>query len=151
MDRKALFIFSVFFVSGMFLLGEGITGLYVMDFRQNACDSDDKCMDSNVCCLFYNEDFGVCDKEANCAAIDKATFDARRKISTYDRLETRVKYEMLSSTLNSHLEGPKKESRVYSMIAGVILIFIALAGLFIGKVRDIHSGKSHSLYRNKKK
>ncbi|MBU1321474.1 MAG: hypothetical protein KKF46_03880, partial [Nanoarchaeota archaeon] len=138
MDRKALFMFSIFFVSGMFLLGEGITGLYVMDFQQPACDADDKCIESNVCCLFYNEDFGVCDNENNCDAIEKATFDARRKISTYDSLDTSQKYSLFS-TVTSHIEGPKKENRLYSMIAGVILIFIALAGLFIGKVRDIHA------------
>ncbi len=150
MDRRALFMFSVCFIAGMFLLGEGITGLYVMEFQQPPCDADNKCSAENVCCLFYNEDFGVCDKETNCDAIEKVTFDARRKISTYDSLGKSQKYDMFS-TVTAHIEGPKKESRAYSMIAGVILILIALIGLFVGKVRDIHAGRSHSLYRTREK
>ena len=149
MDKRALFIFSVVFIAGMFLFGEGITGLYVMEFQQEPCGKDLDCMESGqVCCNFYNENFGVCDTEDKCDDISRVTFDARRKVSTYDLMSKDEKYKLFN-TMSVHVEAPKKASNLYSLIAGMILVLIALIGIFIGKVRDIHAGKSHSLYRTK--
>ncbi|MFH1064986.1 MAG: hypothetical protein V1734_00585 [Nanoarchaeota archaeon] len=149
MDKRALFMFSILFVAGMFLFGEGITGLYVMEFTQEPCASSSNCLEpGQVCCSFYNEDFGVCDRKANCGAISRVTFDARRKVSTYDLMSKDEKYKLFS-TMSVHVEAPKKASNLYSLIAGIILVLIAFIGIFIGKVRDIHAGRSHSLYRTK--
>ena len=147
MDKRALVLFTAFFVAGMLFLGNGITGLYIVDFKQEACESPLECKDG-TCCNFYNEKFGVCDRQENCAAIERATFEARKKISTYDSLDKTEKYKMFS-TVGAHIEGPKKADRLYSMLAGVLLVLFALIGFFIGKVRDIHEGRSHSLYRTK--
>ena len=149
MDKRALFILSVILLAGMFLFGEGMTGLYVMEFTQEPCGSNADCREAGqVCCNFYNEQFGVCDKETNCNAISRVTFDARRKVSTYDLMSKDEKYKLFN-TMSVHVEAPKKPSNLYSLIAGMILVLIALIGIFIGKVRDIHAGRSHSLYRTK--
>ena len=56
MDKRALFMFSILFVAGMFLFGEGITGLYVMEFTQEPCGDNSDCQETvQVCCNFYNE------------------------------------------------------------------------------------------------
>lgn len=149
MDKRALMLFTAVLLAGMFLFGNGITGLYVMDFKQAPCDTDDKCVAEGTCCLFYKESFGICDKQENCKAIEQTTFDARRKISTYDSLTMNEKYEMFSM-VGKHIEGPAKENKLYSAIAGIFLVLFAILGFFIGKVRDIHAGKSHSLYRTKR-
>lgn len=148
MDKRALFMFTVVFVAGMFLFGEGITGLYVMEFHQEPCGQDFKCSENKACCLFYNEKFGVCDTKDKCDDISRVTFDARRKVSSYDIMSREEKYNMFS-TMSLHIESPKKASNTYSLLAGIILVLIAFIGLFIGKVRDIHAGRSHSLYRTK--
>ncbi|MFA5888564.1 MAG: hypothetical protein WC852_07690 [Candidatus Nanoarchaeia archaeon] len=149
MDKRALFIFSVVLLAGMFLFGEGITGLYVMEFTQQPCGSNAGCSEAGqACCKFYNENFGVCDRQANCDAIGRVTFDARRKVSTYELMSKDEKYKLFN-TMSVHVEAPKKPSNLYSLIAGMILVLIALIGIFIGKVRDIHAGRSHSLYRTK--
>lgn len=148
MDKRALFIFSILFVAGMFLFGEGITGLYVMEFQQEPCGKGFDCAEGKTCCNFYNEDFGVCDTEDKCDDISRVTFDARRKISTYDTMSKDEKYTLFN-TMSAHVEAPKKASNTYSLVAGIILVLIALIGLFVGKVRDIHYGRSHSFYRTK--
>lgn len=148
MDKRALFMFSVLFVAGLFLFGEGITGLYVMEFQQDPCGDDFKCSEGKLCCLFYNENYGVCDTEDKCDDISRVTFDARRKVSSYDVMSRDEKYKLFN-TMSVHVESPKTASNTYALLAGIILVLIAFIGLFIGKVRDIHAGRSHSLYRTK--
>ena len=148
MDKRALTLFTVFFVAGMLFMGNGITGLYMAEFKQKACEGPLQCAGDETCCNFYNEKFGVCDRQENCDAIARFTFDERRKVSTYDAMETSEKYQLFNMA-GAHIEGPQKASRLYSMLAGVLLVLVALIGFFIGKVRDIHAGKSHSLYRTK--
>ncbi|MDD4878529.1 MAG: hypothetical protein PHO02_05840 [Candidatus Nanoarchaeia archaeon] len=148
MDKRALFMFTILFVAGLFLFGEGITGLYIMEFQQEPCGKEFDCGDGKVCCNFYNEEFGVCDTEDKCDDISRVTFDARRKVSSYDTMSRDEKYTLFS-TMSVHVEAPKTASNTYSLIAGIILVLVAFIGIFIGKVRDIHAGKSHSLYRTK--
>ncbi|MBU2590004.1 MAG: hypothetical protein KKA65_00300 [Nanoarchaeota archaeon] len=148
MNKKMLLLFSAMFFIGVLLIGNGITGLYFLDFKQPPCDEDLDCLNSDVCCLFYNEDFGVCDKIPNCEAIKQVTFEARQSYSTYDSLE---KQDVNNPKLiSSHIEGPSKNNAIYSALVGMFLILFAVGGYFIGKIRDIHQGRSRSLYRHHK-
>ena len=147
MNKKMLILFSSMFLIGVLLIGNGITGLYFLDFKQPPCDEDLDCQELNVCCLFYNENFGVCDLEENCKAITQVTFEARQSYSTYDLKQQDMQNPNL---ISSHIEGPSKNKAIYSALVGMFLILFALGGYFIGKIRDIHQGRSRSLYRHHK-
>lgn len=149
MHKQALIVFIILFLGGAFLIGNGITGLYIMDFKQPPCDDNTDCTGLNdVCCKFYNEDFGVCDRQDKCEAISRVTFDARRKISTTDFVDNKPIAPM--GLVSSHIEGPSKPGFFYSILVGSFLILLAIAGFFIGKVHDIHHGRSRSLYRHQR-
>jgi hypothetical protein len=49
-------------------IGSGITGFYSLDFEQPVCIEDDDCSYS-VCCPVYDQEWGVCDQEDQCAGI----------------------------------------------------------------------------------
>lgn len=146
MHKRALIFFTAIFILGAFFVGNGLTGLYILEFKQPPCDEDIDCQNTEVCCKFYNEEFGVCDEVDECDAIEKVTFDARRKISTYDSLEKKSFFPL--SLVSKHAESPSRPSMLYSTIVGLVLVLFAIAGFFIGKVRDIHSGRSKPFYRH---
>jgi len=132
----------MFFLAGLLLFGKGLTGLYILDFKQPPCDEDKDCAKGEACCYFYKENFGVCDKKSECAAIESVTFNARH--STYYLMEKTEKYKLFSMT-SKHLEGPSKQSSLYSAVAGLLLILVAIFGFLVGKLRDIHAGKSRGM------
>lgn len=146
MNKKLIVLFSVIFLAGVFLIGNGVTGLYMLELNKMPCNENSDCAQSDVCCFFSNEDFGVCDLEKECPAIERASFEAGKKMTNSEFAET--SFESNPSLLSSHIETPAKPKAVYSAIAGILLVFISFTGYFIGKVRDIHYGKSRHFFRH---
>lgn len=149
MNKKMLVLFSSMFIIGMLFIGNGITGLYFLDFKQPPCDDNVDCQDMEVCCMFYEENFGVCDRQDKCEGIRQLTFEARQSYSTYDNLNDEQPAGELN-LLSSHVEGPSKTKAIYSFLVGMVLILFALGGYSLGKIRDIHQGRSKFLYRHHK-
>lgn len=122
--------FTLFF--GIFFLGKGITGLYLIDFEQDYCDENADCKQGEVCCNFYGEDSGICDKSSNCQAIRQITKEEKEKISSGLLLEEEYKFteadkQMVSKMISSHIEKPQTtKSNTYSIITGGILLILGL-------------------------
>ncbi len=148
MNKRMLVIFSAMFFMGMLLIGNGITGLYLLDFKQPPCDENFDCPESEVCCMFYEKEFGVCDMEDKCDAIRKTTYDVSQSMTTYHSLNKEDPGFL--NIMSSHVQAPSKNKTIVSALVGMVLILFALSGYFIGKIRDIRTGRSRAFYRHHK-
>ena len=71
-DRRLILGITILLFCGIFLIGKGFTGMYLIDFEQEYCNTDEDCITGQVCCNFYKEESGVCDEKSNCKAIEHA-------------------------------------------------------------------------------
>ncbi|MBU4501163.1 MAG: hypothetical protein KKA79_01110 [Nanoarchaeota archaeon] len=118
----------------MVLIGRGMTGMYLIDFSNDYCDSNDDCLTDQVCCNFYGEDSGVCDTESNCQAITQITKEEKERISTDVQLQEMYKLteeEKLNAikTISSHLEKPQAENNYPTIISGIVLLALGIIWL----------------------
>lgn len=60
---------------GVVFIGNGLTGMVVYDVNtvKQICEADFECGQIEACCLFYQENAGVCDKKENCLAVYEVT------------------------------------------------------------------------------
>ena len=133
-DRLVVLGITLILFFGIFLIGRGITGLYLIDFEQEYCKHDLDCMAEQVCCKFYKEDIGVCDKESNCKAIEQITKEEKEKISGSLYLEGEYEFTeedkiKAVKTITSHLEKPTSPSNFPSIITGGILLILGVIWL----------------------
>jgi len=134
--KSKKWIVLLLFLSGAFFLGRGITGLYLMDFEQQPCVEDSDCSGVEVCCKFYHEDYGVCDFEENCAAIESVT---REELQTTEfsseeqNQKISVTQRKLMSALKTHYEKPQKQSQVHSVFVGAVLLLFALIVFYVNR------------------
>jgi len=61
-------IIAVLIVSILFI-GGGLTGFIIKEQDFEYCKVDSECSNDNVCCLFYQEKVGLCDKYSKCNVI----------------------------------------------------------------------------------
>lgn len=128
MNRWLLLILVVF---GVFFIGQGITGFYLLDFEQTSCVTDDDC-GPKVCCMFFEEDYGVCDFEEKCTAIERVTMEEKQKISELDMDEINIENTEARLTQAANLETPKKTDS-QSIIIGVVLLLFSLIAYYTEK------------------
>jgi len=82
-DDAVLIGLGILLVLGALLLRDGVTGAAVFDYK-NSCQVNAQCGIAEVCCLFYGENYGVCDELDSCGLIrdmsrvEKEIFDLRQ-------------------------------------------------------------------------
>ena len=128
--RKVLPI--ILLIIGLFFLGRGITGMYILDFEQPSCSMETDCQGYNVCCNFYEEDYGICNFEDQCSAITEITREEKQRVSNLDIDEVDMGTALMSS-LEGHLESPQPENKQDSIIIGVALLFFGLIVFYADK------------------
>jgi hypothetical protein len=119
-DRLIVLGLTLFFFFGIFLVGRGFTGMYLIDFQQG-----------KVCCNFYKENSGVCEQQSNCKAIEQITMDMKQKITTDIGLAEDYKFteeDKLAATkqISSHLEKPLTKNNYASILVGAILLILGI-------------------------
>ncbi|MEA3378545.1 MAG: hypothetical protein U9Q69_02790 [Nanoarchaeota archaeon] len=128
MVKFSIIISLILAFFGIALLGRGITGLYFLDFDLPPCQTDNNCLE--VCCQFYNEDHGVCDKEENCKAIYDLTHEEYLRMSNLE-VESSIIAGKMYSVVKAHKESPSQQTHFNSMIVGLVLLLFAVIGLMI--------------------
>ncbi len=117
----------LFFALGGLFVTQGVTGMYALDFSQDDCDSDSDCIDTKVCCKFYDEDYGICADFSECAGISKATLEERQSFSVLKAPAESVQKGKLFDAVQSHVEQPKSGYSRNSVIVGLLLMVFAIA------------------------
>ena len=129
-DRMIILGITLFLFFGIFLIGRGFTGMYMIDFEQESCSTNEDCLAEEVCCKFYKENSGVCDQKANCKAIEQITKEEKEKISSNLGLEDYkfTEEDMVQATkqISSHLEKPMEKNKYSSMAVGAILLILGV-------------------------
>ncbi|RME55360.1 hypothetical protein D6777_00760, partial [Candidatus Woesearchaeota archaeon] len=103
-----------------------ITGLFVYNY--DYCNNDKQCEDT--CCKFYKLDSGVCDEQKNCDAILEASKQEYMKLSALEVDETALLNRYMSM-LKLHPEAPAKKSNYNTILAGLVLILLAVVSFLI--------------------
>ncbi len=78
--RKSTVMFSLIVVAmlAIFLLGNGIAGMVVLDdYTRPICVLDTECAGDLVCCWFYGEESGVCHEFDMCSSITELTKETK--------------------------------------------------------------------------
>ena len=128
-------VLIAFLFASFFLTGIGITGLYLMDFKQNYCSEDTDCSQDEVCCRFYNNLGGVCDLKEKCSAIYQLTMDLGD--------QTSMKKE--ETNFLTDLQQPRSLSFSIALVfAGLILLILIIIAF-----AHLHP-KNRKQYENKK-
>lgn len=129
-DRMIVLGLTLLLFFGIFLMGRGITGMYLIDFEQQGCSSDEDCLTEETCCYFYKEDYGVCDQESNCKSIELITKEEKEKISSSLGLEDYkfTEEDKLRATkqVSSHIEKPLTKNNYASIIVGALLLILGI-------------------------
>lgn len=130
-DRLIIIGLTFLFCFGIFLMGKGFTGMYLIDFEQEECSTNEGCPAEQACCYFYKEDYGVCDKTSNCKAIELITKEEKERISSSLYLEEEYKFteeDKLRATkqISSHLEKPTTQSNYASIAVGAMLLILGI-------------------------
>ncbi len=100
-------------LTAVFLLQQGITGFYLMDFQQNTCLSDSDC--AETCCPVYGEEYGICDLESNCGGV----YDATKEVSSHQS-------SMSATELKSYVREVSFQQNYIAISLGIILAAIVL-------------------------
>lgn len=116
--KIAIAAFIVFI--GLGFIGKGITGMYLLDFPEKTyCSEDSECPQDQVCCLFYQQNTGICEKAGTCQAIYEVTKQETNRGQTAVFLQT-------AAIQNPPVERPVLQRNYFSLILGVILIFVGI-------------------------
>lgn len=130
-DRLIILGLTLFFFFGIFLVGRGFTGMYLVDFEQNSCDNNEDCLEGQVCCNFYKENSGICEQQSNCQAVEQVTRELKQEITTDFGLAEDYKFteeDKLEATkqISSHLEKPLTKNNYTSVLVGAILLILGI-------------------------
>jgi hypothetical protein len=112
----AVLVFFLLF--GVFLIGNGFTGMVISGpYVKHICETDNDCISPEVCCLFYEQDVGVCH--------DKDLCDDVEEITKIEKVGTERDLKIFE-------EKPSYTSDFFymQMVIGVLMIAISLALLF---------------------
>lgn len=139
--RFVLAVCSLLFFMGVLFITQSITGFYSWDRYNDFCTVDSGCSSNDVCCLFFEEDYGVCDSADVCSSVLKATKEEKSQFSFMQPPSPSIEQEKLFGAVRAHVEKPKSPFAFESVLVGLILIFCAVAVYFLSS-RD--SGKKRS-------
>jgi hypothetical protein len=120
------------------LMGEGVTGLYLLDWEQNYCLSNADCYMGEVCCPFYNDQGGVCDLEEKCPSIYRLTMETGGQTSVNTK-QTVFNLEQPRSLVNN----------IALIFLGLILIIIVI--IAFTRLHPKNKVKVISIRKKKKK
>lgn len=112
------------------VLAVGLTGMSTVDLGRDYCDSGNDCMET--CCLFYNSNYGVCDRESNCNSIKLLSMEQGITTAKNPDLPNQM-----PAFISSNLTFKNKVSFLNSAIASGLLFIISLFVLVIGNRRGI--------------
>ena len=116
MFEKEKLLLVIIAIASVFLLQQGITGFYLMDFNQNTCLTDSDC--SNTCCPVYGEEYGICDLNTNCDEVYQATKEVASHHSSLSPSEMKVESRDVSLKQNYVAIG-------LGVILAIIVVIVA--------------------------
>jgi hypothetical protein len=117
--KLVLVLLAIAFVCGIFLLGRGITGMVAESddpFLKPVCSTDSDCERSEVCCLFYESEGGVCDVADACSGIVSLTKAEKEGVQT-------------NAVEMSYIDKAKKQNIIETILGTII--FISTIALFL--------------------
>jgi hypothetical protein len=113
-------------VLSLMLSGNGITG-YVTREPLEYCSSNKDCIEPKVCCLFYDEDSGVCSDDNICSKISEVTKE--QQVSS-DELES-ILYGEPSGETAIDKDEELNVSYTTQIIFGGLLFIIAVLNVLL--------------------
>lgn len=118
--RKGLIIVLLLIgLGGILLLGIGITGKAVMNSQtiSDVCKENKDCENSKVCCLFYEQESGICYSPEMCETVTKIT---------------REEKNIIEASMSFTKETPKKDNTYsFEIILGILILSIVAISLYI--------------------
>ncbi len=140
-DRSLILGIAILFFFGILFFGQGITGMYLLDFEKDFCSETQDCPGDYVCCGFYEENYGICEHKVNCAAIKRLTKEEKERVSSdlgfnKPRQFTEEDKQTMLKTLTTHMERPQSKSPYPSIITGGILLLLGIIWIIYLKRGD---------------
>jgi hypothetical protein len=119
LDKTIIILMLIGGLIGIGLIGFGITGKVVFDNYsvKDLCESDSECKSPEVCCLFYQENAGVCHDASMCEKIKEIT---QRESITKDDWKDLVIQKPEGRSVNSEL-----------MFIGSLILVVVVALVYI--------------------
>jgi hypothetical protein len=125
MEKRRFPLFTGMVLMSLLLMGHGLTGDYLLGYRADACETTSDCSNNEVCCMFFEENYGICDEQKNCEAIKSVTREEKQgKISSL-KPEGVDKKVMLTKAVSAQ-RSPVVPGKNYSIWAGLILLLLAV-------------------------
>ncbi|MFH0752368.1 MAG: hypothetical protein V1914_02095 [archaeon] len=152
MEKRIISIICLLFLAlgGLFVC-DGITGMYSWDRIDDICVADSECSDSNVCCKFYNENYGVCGKFSVCNGISKVSMEEKQQFSNLNPPSPEVIETALVSSVRAHVEEPMSDYNRNSVVVGLLLVLFAFGVYFFADRHVKSGGYTHNLVKKEKK
>ncbi|HLD06716.1 MAG TPA: hypothetical protein VJC16_04250 [Candidatus Nanoarchaeia archaeon] len=120
MQRNTMLVIAgVLIVLGMLFFRDGLTGMLIFDWK-DSCRVNQDCRPDQVCCLFYQESYGVCDAADSCPFISDMSKVERETLGLAGTVGT-----------NPLLEAPVRIQRAQGantalFFLGIVLIIIVI-------------------------
>lgn len=109
MEKNKLMLgaLGVALLMGALLIGGSITGMATGDYTKPICSTNSECANGDVCCLFFEQESGVCNAQSMCEQITWLTKEG--------------------ATIESVPAGdnPNEENYLVGIIVGALIVVIA--------------------------
>ncbi len=128
--RLIIAVCALFFAMGSLFITQGMTGMYSWDRFDDYCTSDSQCSTGKLCCLFFEEEYGVCGGATECSPIWQATMEEKNQMSNLNGPELAPARDLLLEAAKPHLENPATGNSKNSIIVGLILVAFAIGVYF---------------------
>lgn len=152
MEKRFIFtICLLFFSMGGLFVTQAITGMYSWDRYTSFCTLDKDCESPNVCCFFYDEDYGVCDEFNVCSSISKMSLEEKQQFSSLQPPSPEMEREKLLSAVKSHIEEPRTDYTRNSLIVGMALMVFAIVVYLITTKNMKPASYGHGIISKKRK
>jgi hypothetical protein len=102
MQQESIFILLSLFTAalGIAMLANSITGMMTFDSTvKPVCSYDSDCVSPEVCCLFYNQEAGVCNAPRLCMAITELTKKEMEQQSAFPSAPYGMHHELKGNSL----------------------------------------------------
>jgi hypothetical protein len=119
-------LLAVMIVLSLLLIGNGITGFVVRE-PMEFCFSDVGCEEPKVCCLFYEDEKGVCHEANMCGKILQIT---REQQLSSEELQN-ILYGMTSDETPIDKEEKLNASYTTQIMFGTLLFIIAVLNVLL--------------------
>src|SRR3989344_161622 len=143
-EKGVLVFFSLVLISGFLLLGQGITGMFSVDWETTYCSDQVQCNSPEVCCKFYEEEAGICEAADKCYSITQVTKQEKLSMTTQKPL-TQTQVESIIKT-----ETPQRFTQeLPTIIAALILVIIGL--VYLDREKALNRSKLKETKKNESK